>query len=213
MFRLTLKLCIIIVLLAIGSILFAQAVTAHSPDLSPNAIANAGFTACMLPCWGGLVPSITHLDEVEDLLVASMPDTLQITSQTYNLASGQQNITNFSIGSSDDALYYGSIAYSLDETISALYIHMDISFAYLLNELGAPVCLVPFQTNKIQGFQLVWQKESSHLASILLDSPSKALTDDASVVTDLRITVDDDPCASPDSRVWRGFAPAWFYSF
>lgn len=213
MFQIIAKLCIIIMLLATVSITLARILSSQSPLLSPNSVADGGFAACELPCWGGIMPGETPLDKVEQQLRNALSDDLQVTTQNFNSPSGQQNITNFSVEGESNNLYYGSISYSLDKRVRGLYVELDISLPYLLDALGAPTCLIPFQADTIEGFQIIWQRESIHVTSLLMPPPDAALISRNSIVTDLRIVANDItmPCSSPYSHQWRGFAPQWYY--
>lgn len=161
-------------------------------------------SACMLPCWAGIMPGVTSADEAK-LALASRADVRGIRQ------TGSDEL-RFNVAGIDHI--HDGIVYLDKRNVRGLLLQgIQPRLWDLLDQLGAPDCAVPVYGSRDGsqlGISLIWTEGERVLRTILIGDPGRALQQEEARTQDLQISSDGPGCTG-GSVPWPGFVPLWHY--
>jgi len=171
----------------------------HRPPRDAG-LADAGFAACKLPCWAGVVPGVTPFAEANRLLSSHLPPYRIPTFLTTSTLSFE---TINSAPAVSGVLFYEQTR------VGAVHLATPVPLWYLLETLGTPDCVWVSQGGAQALISIFWERSLpstgayfpfAERAAWELDMPARFLQMSST-----------SSCATPGALPWRGFAPAWRY--
>jgi hypothetical protein len=160
-----------------------------------------GFTACGLPCFAGITPGYTPFDTLSNLMSRHVPviDPRMIAGGAsinfYAYWNGQQmsGVARFDRG-----------------RVGELRLNVSVPLAPVVEQLGAPDCLL--LNNNPANLQVVvfWQREGVSVAAVL-DQTAPRVDVNGRLLALWLSAVEADNCKRQGAVRWHGFAPLWDY--
>jgi hypothetical protein len=192
--KLALPLILVFALLTVAARVFGAAQT-RDPIL-------AGFTQDCTgkpqPCWYGIVPGVTSLQEVRAIM-SHHAQAREIEPVTFNIAYRFSN---------RDQVFFNSL---YNTYVDHMILKMDnhVSVGDILSTVGMPDRIFFRRTESPITYDVDY--EQAQLTVILLDTAIGKLSphEDISMLLDIR--AQRPPAAGFQTYQWRGFAPHWKY--
>lgn len=160
-----------------------------------------GFTACGLPCFAGITPRYTPFDTVSTLLSRHVPVI------DPRMISGGASINFYA---SWHGQQMNGVARYDQGQVGELRLNVALPLAPVLEQLGAPDCLLSNHNPANLLVVLFWQREGISVAAVL-DQTAPTQDVNGRLLALWLSAVEPNDCARQGAVPWHGFAPLWSY--